>query len=86
MAYVITDSCLAMTEDSCRTDGAFPCVEACPVDGIHAFPGETQLFVDVDECIDCGACEPACPIAAVFVDYDLPDAFRALSAAKYAAV
>ena len=56
MAYVITDSCI---KDEL-------CVEACPVDCIHpekdepAFEAATQLYVDPEGCIDCGACVPVC--------------------------
>jgi len=56
MAYVITDSCI---KDSL-------CVDVCPTDCIHpkqdepGFEEATQLFVDPVECIDCGACVPAC--------------------------
>jgi NAD-dependent dihydropyrimidine dehydrogenase PreA subunit len=56
MAYVITDSCI---KDSL-------CVDVCPTDCIHpkqdepGFEAVTQLFVDPEECIDCGACVPAC--------------------------
>ena len=59
MAYVVTDNC-----HSCRfTD----CVEVCPVD---CFYGDSNmLYIHPDECIDCGACEPACP---VYAEDDLP--------------
>jgi len=32
-----------------------------------------MLYIHPDECIDCGACEPACPVTAIFVDYDVPE-------------
>jgi ferredoxin len=56
MAYVITDSCI---KDSL-------CVEVCPTDCIHpkqdepGFEAATQMYVDPEGCIDCGACIPAC--------------------------
>ena len=32
-----------------------------------------QLFIDPVECIDCGACVPACPVSAIFAQDDLPE-------------
>ena len=62
MAYVVTDNCT-----DCRfTD----CVEVCPVD---CFYGDaTMMYINPDECIDCGACEPACPVEAIYAADDLP--------------
>ena len=62
MAYVVTDNC-----HSCRfTD----CVEVCPVD---CFYGDSNmLYIHPDECIDCGACEPECPVSAIFPEEDVP--------------
>ena len=74
MAYVIEDTCIGTVSGSCREDGAFPCVEACPLDGIHGFTDDLQLYVNTEECIDCGACYAACPGDAVAVDYDVPEA------------
>jgi Fe-S-cluster-containing hydrogenase component 2 len=45
------------------------------VDCIHDDGDEDQiLYIDPDECIDCGACEPACPVNAIFAEDDVPDA------------
>ena len=69
MAYVITDTC---TKDEL-------CVQACPVDCIHpkqdeaGFAEATQLFVNPNDCIDCGACVPVCPVSAIFALEDLPE-------------
>ena len=55
MAYVVTDACI-----KCKyTD----CVEVCPVDCFYE--GENMLAINPDECIDCGVCEPECPIEAI---------------------
>lgn len=63
MAYVVTDNC---TE--CRyTD----CVAVCPVECFHG--DEEMLYIDPDECIDCGACEPECPVNAIYEDGQVPD-------------
>ncbi|MCA9754582.1 MAG: ferredoxin family protein [Candidatus Eisenbacteria bacterium] len=63
MTFVVTDNC-----QRCRfTD----CVTVCPVDCFHA--DKDMLYIDPDECIDCGACEPECPVEAIFEESDLPD-------------
>ncbi len=65
MAYVITSPCIDVQDQSC--------VEVCPVDCIHFDEGEDRmLFNNPDECIDCGACEPACPVTAIFAEDDVP--------------
>ena len=46
----------------------------CPVDCIYE--GEDQVFINPDECIDCGLCEPECPVTAIFVDTDVPAQWR----------
>jgi NAD-dependent dihydropyrimidine dehydrogenase PreA subunit len=68
MAYVITDTC---TKDEL-------CVQACPVDCIHpkqdeaGFAEATQLYVNPNDCIDCGACVPVCPTNSMFPLEELP--------------
>ena len=68
MPFIITDPCIR-TKDSA-------CVDVCPVDCIHPrkdepeFETTSMLYIHPDECIDCGACVPACPVAAI---YDSPD-------------
>jgi len=70
MAYVITEPCIGTKDASC--------VDVCPVDCIHPRKDETdfadaaQLYIDPDECIDCGACEPECPVNAIFPQDDVP--------------
>ena len=46
------------------------CVEECPVDCIYE--GKRSLYIHPDECVDCGACEPVCPVEAIFYEVDLP--------------
>lgn len=66
MTYVITTPCIDVMDQSC--------VEVCPVDCIHFEEGpDRMLYIDPDECIDCGACEPACPVTAIFAEDDVPD-------------
>jgi ferredoxin len=48
------------------------------VDCIHdEGDADPQLYIDPDECIDCGACEPACPVTAIFAEEDVPDNLKA---------
>ncbi len=55
MVFVVTDNCI-----KCKyTD----CVEVCPVDCFYE--GENMIVINPDECIDCGVCEPECPIEAI---------------------
>jgi NAD-dependent dihydropyrimidine dehydrogenase PreA subunit len=46
------------------------CIDECPVDCIYE--GERKLYINPGECIDCGACEPACPQSAIFLDWRAP--------------
>ena len=67
MTYIIAEPCLDVKDKAC--------VEVCPVDCIHPIDGEGEpiLYIDPDECIDCGACEPECPVEAIFAEEDLPE-------------
>ena len=60
MTYVVTDNCIGCK----HTD----CVEVCPVDCFYE--GENVLVIHPDECIDCGVCEPECPVDAIQSDTD----------------
>ena len=66
MTYIIAEPCIDVKDKSC--------VDVCPVDCIHPTDGEGEpiLYIDPDECIDCGACEPECPVEAIFDEEDLP--------------
>src|SRR5690349_2839683 len=46
------------------------CIEECPVDCIYE--GARKLYINPGECIDCGACEPACPVEAISQDRRVP--------------
>jgi len=49
-------------------------VDICPVDCIHVEDGvDRMVFIDPAGCIDCGACEPACPISAIYSEAALPE-------------
>ena len=68
MPFVITDPCIE-TKDTA-------CVDVCPVDCIHPrkdepeFAAMNMLYIHPEECIDCGACVPACPVAAIYDSHD----------------
>ncbi len=63
MTYLVNDKCI-----KCKyTD----CVEVCPVDCFYE--GENMLVINPDECIDCGVCEPECPVDAIISDTDDKD-------------
>ena len=65
MAYVIAEPCIDVLDISC--------VSVCPVDCIHYEEGvDRKLFIDPNECIDCGACEPECPVNAIFPEDQVP--------------
>jgi len=58
MTYIVNENCI-----KCKfTD----CVEVCPVDCFYE--GENMLVIHPDECIDCGVCEPECPVDAIKPD------------------
>ena len=63
MAYIIAEPCIG-TKDAA-------CVAVCPVDCIYE--GDDMYYINPDECIDCGACEPECPVEAIFADDSVPE-------------
>jgi ferredoxin len=62
MTYVVCEPC----RDCKYTD----CVVVCPVDCFYQ--DESMLYIDPDECIDCGACVPECPVEAIFHETAVP--------------
>ena len=74
MTYIIAEPCIDIKDRSC--------VDVCPVDCIHEF--ERILIIDPEECIDCGACEPECPVEAIFPEDALPDKWNAFVEINYA--
>jgi len=73
VAYIISRLCI-----DCVDSG---CVDVCPVDCIYAPEKVTDerpnmLYIHPTECINCGACEPACPWEAIFEDMEVPEALQ----------
>jgi ferredoxin len=81
MPYIITEPCVGVCDTAC--------VDVCPVDCIHPKKEEwggkgyqegsldgKLLFIDPEECIDCGACEPVCPTEAIFAEDEVPEKWK----------
>ncbi len=66
MTYVIAEPCIDVKDRAC--------IEECPVDCIYE--GERMLYIHPEECVDCAACEPVCPVEAIFYEDDVPDEWR----------
>ncbi|MCB0358395.1 MAG: ferredoxin family protein [Bdellovibrionales bacterium] len=84
MTYIVTQPCIGTKDRSC--------VEVCPVDCFYDHPSEElnkktgqepakagdvgMLIIHPDECIHCGACEPECPVEAIYEDDDVPEQYQ----------
>ena len=62
MAYIITEACIDTKDKAC--------IDECPVDCIYE--GGRMSYINPSECIDCGACEPVCPVSAIYEEKSLP--------------
>ena len=74
MTYVITEPCIGTKDQSC--------VEVCPVDCIY--DAGDHFMINPEECIDCGACEPECPVEAIFPEDALPQKWEPFVKINYA--
>jgi NAD-dependent dihydropyrimidine dehydrogenase PreA subunit len=63
VTYVIALPCVDVKDRAC--------IDECPVDCIYE--GDRMLYIHPDECVDCGACEPVCPVEAIYYEDDLPE-------------
>jgi len=70
VAYVIVEPCVDVKDKRC--------VDECPVDAIYE--GERMLYIQPDECIDCGACEMVCPVDAIYYQDDVPEQWQGYTA------
>ena len=66
MTYIIAQPCVDVLDRAC--------IEECPVDCIYE--GDRMLYIHPDECVDCGACEPVCPVEAIYYEDDVPDQWK----------
>ena len=73
MTYVVTEDCI-----KCKF---MDCVDVCPVDCFYE--GENMLVIHPEECIDCGVCEPECPVEAIFEEDEVPDEWHKYSKINY---
>ena len=64
MTFVISNACIDVKDQSC--------VEVCPVDCIVAEDNDRMCYIEPDDCIDCGVCESACPVGAIFDEVAVP--------------
>jgi NAD-dependent dihydropyrimidine dehydrogenase PreA subunit len=62
VTYIVTQNCIDLLDKTC--------VAECPVDCIYE--GERMMYIQPDECVDCGACEPVCPVNAIYFENDVP--------------
>jgi ferredoxin len=74
VTYIIAEPCIDVKDKSC--------IDVCPVDCIHEF--NRMLVIDPEECIDCGACEPECPVEAIYPEDALPDKWEPFVKINYA--
>ena len=70
MTYTIAEPCIDVKDRGC--------VDECPVDCIYE--GPRMLYIHPDECVDCGACEPVCPVTAIFYEDDVPAEWKQFNA------
>ena len=70
MTFVIAEPCIDVKDRAC--------VDECPVDCIYE--GGRMLYIQPDECIDCAACEPVCPVDAIFAEDEVPAEWKPFTA------
>ena len=68
MTFIICEPCVDVKDKAC--------IEACPVDCIYGNETDRMLYIHPDECIDCGACEPVCPVTAIFPEDEVPEKWQ----------
>ncbi|MFM8896521.1 MAG: ferredoxin [Actinomycetales bacterium] len=72
MTYVITLPCVDLKDKACVEEGPVDCI----------YEGGRMLYIQPDECVDCGACEPVCPVEAIFYEDDVPEEWKDYTAAN----
>ncbi len=75
MTYIIAAPCVDVKDSAC--------VDVCPVDCIYTTDEDNMFFINPDECIDCAACEPVCPVVAIFPEDSVPAEWDKFTAMNY---
>ncbi len=75
MTYIITEPCVDVKDGGC--------VDVCPVDCIYTTDEDNMFYINPDECIDCAACEPVCPVAAIFPEDSVPEEWKSYIPINY---
>lgn len=84
MAFIITEPCIGTCDTSCVSVCPVDCIHGpIPLEELQerVAAGELEqltlervmMYIDPDICIDCGACEPECPVDAIFEEFDVPE-------------
>lgn len=87
MIYIIVEPCIGVCDTACVDVCPVDCIHGpAPLEDIRAvredggeaalkekFGDDIQLWIDPEECISCGACEPECPVEAIFEDEEVPE-------------
>ena len=68
MTYIIAEPCIDVVDTGC--------IDVCPMDCIHGTDNDKMLYIDPEECIDCGGCVPACPANAIFLEAEVPEQWK----------
>lgn len=85
MAYIIAEPCIGTKDTACVDVCPVDCIHpakgrdyktAPASQGNKNFDEVPQLYINPEECIDCGACVPVCPVTAIFVLEDLPEKWQ----------
>jgi NAD-dependent dihydropyrimidine dehydrogenase PreA subunit len=77
MTHIITEPCISVKDRAC--------VDVCPVDCIYDRDEWDQLYIQPEECIDCGLCVDACPVEAIYPLEEVPDKWKTFVAKNYEA-
>lgn len=75
MTHIIAEPCIGVKDTAC--------VDVCPVDCIYDEDSWEQLFIQPEECIDCGLCVDACPVEAIFPEEEVPEKWEGYIALNY---
>lgn len=75
MTYIIAEPCVDVLDRGC--------IDVCPVDCIYEAPEHNMLLINPEECIDCAACEPVCPVVAIFAEDDTPEEWSKFTDLNY---